>query len=486
VTANDIQSADDIKTASDIETLRQVALALWCENERLKAENARLREQAEHGRKRRYGRSSERRKRETATAEREPTPKRGHGPTPQPRLQVETEYVPLSEERTCEYCNGTFGPIDGMTEDSEVVTVIERRFVVKQVKRQKYRCRCGIGLITAPAPPKLLPGGRYSLEFATHVAVEKYLMHVPLARQCRDMQRRGLKTTTQALYDQNEALARLWQPVYQLLPEYQSGSDVVGMDETQWLVMLKGSPSKRWWVWSITTPDAVFYHIAPSRGAAVAASLLGDYTGVVVCDGYSAYKSLAKQTSDIRLALCWSHVRRKFVEAEPNYPTCNDALALIGELFALDRDTPNPALLSGDAKLAACAARMQARQERAPAILAKLLDWAKKQQGLPTSGLRRAIAYMDNRWDDLQVFLEDPFVPLDNNATERALRTVVLGRKNHYGSRSQRGTEVAALFYSILETAVLNGLDPSQYMVEGTRALLGGAPPRSVLPISRH
>jgi transposase len=142
--------------------------------------------------------------------------------------------------------------------------------------------------------------------------------------------------------------------------------------------------------------------------------------------------------------------------------------------------------LAGDAKLAACAARMQARQERAPRILAELRGWAKKQRGLPKSSLRIAIDYMLNRWDSLGVFLEDPFVPLDNNATERALRSVALGRKNHYGSRSQRGTEVAALFYSILETAVLNGLDPSQYMVEGTRALLGGAPPRSVLPISRH
>ena len=479
---------NDIEIANDIETLRQIALALWRENERLKTELARLREQVEHGRKRRHGRSSERRKRKSPKAKnpKSSEPKRGHGPTPQPRLQVETEHVTLSEERTCAYCDGTFGPIDGMTEDSEVVTVIERRFVVKQVKRQKYRCRCGIGLITAPAPLKLIPGGRYSLEFAIHVAVEKYLMHMPLARQCRDMQRRGLVTTTQVLYDQIEALARVWQPVYQLLPQYQLGYDVVGMDETGWLVMQKGSPSKRWWVWSITTPDAAFYHIAPSRGAAVAASLLGDFNGIVVCDGYSAYQSLAKQRSDFRLALCWSHVRRKFFEAEPNHPTCSEALDLIGELFQIDRDTADPARLAGDDKLAASAARMQARQERAPSILAKLLDWAKQQRGLPKSGLRRAIDYMVKHWDSLRAFLEDPFVPLDNNASERALRTVVLGRKNHYGSRSQRGTEVAALFYSILETAVLNGLDPSQYMREATRALLDGAPPRSVLPIARH
>jgi transposase len=475
----------DITIANDIEALRHIALELLRENQRLKAEIERLREQMERARKHRYGRSSERRPKKSTQAK-EPKPHRGHGPTPQPKLPVEPELVTLSEERTCPYCNGSFEPLDGMTEDSEMVTVVERRFVVKKVMRQKYRCQCGIGLITAPAPPKLIPGGRYSPEFAVHVAVEKYLMHMPLARQCRAMGHRGLRTTTQALYDQIEALARLWQPVYELLSEYQLGDDIIGMDKTWWPVMEKDSLSKRWWVWSITAPDAVFHHIAPSRASAVAESMLGNFQGIVVCDGYAVYESLAKKRSGLRLALCWSHVRRKFFEAEANHPVCSEALDLIGELFAIDRDTADPARLAGDARLVALAARMQARQERAPSILAKLLTWAEQQRGLPSSGLRRAIQYMVDHWSSLGVFLEDPLVPLHNNATERALRDVVLGRKNHYGSRSQRGTEVAALFYSIIETAELNGLDPSQYMLDATRELLAGAPPRSVLPISRH
>ena len=478
-------TVNDIESISDIETLREIALLLLRENERLASELAQQREQLENLRKRRYGRSSERRQRKPAAAE-EPKPKHGHGPTPQPRLPVEPELVTLAEERTCPYCKGTFEPIEGMTEDSEMITVVERRYVLKQVKRQKYRCKCGINLLTAPAPPKLIPGGRYSPEFAVHVVADKFLIHMPLARQCRDMGYRGLETTTQVLYDQSEALAHLWQPVYGLLLLHLLGNDVLGLDETPWLLMRNGAPSERWWVWSISAPDGVFHHIAPSRGAAVPASLLGDFQGIIVCDGYKAYESLAKRCGDIRLALCWAHVRRKFIQAEPNHPTCSEALDLIGELFAIDRDTEDPAQLAGDAKLEAMAARMQARQERAPPILEKLLDWAKNQSGLPKSGLRKAIDYMVGHWDGLTVFLEDPFVPLHNNATERALRGVVLGRKNHYGSRSKRGTEVAALFYSILETAVLNGLEPRQYLLEGTRALLDGAPPHSVLPFSRR
>ena len=102
--------------------------------------------------------------------------------------------------------------------------------------------------------------------------------------------------------------------------------------------------------------------------------------------------------------------------------------------------------------------------------------WALSQRALPKSPLGKAIAYMGSLWDGLQVFLEHPGVPVDNNATERALRRVVLGRKNHYGSRSQRGTEVAALFYSLLETTRLVDVDPYDYLRDATLSALAGEP----------
>jgi transposase len=370
-----------------------------------------------------------------------------------------------------------------MTEDSERVTVVERKFVLQQIQRQKYRCDCGIGVTTAPAPPALIPGGRYSLEFAIHVAVDKYLHHLPLDRQRRSMRRQGLLVTTQALWDQIEALARLWTPVYELLREYILGEDVVGVDETWWRYLDK-KPSKRWWVWSLACPSAVWYRIAPSRSSKLAASVLQGFSGTIVCDAYSAYETLARGDRELRLALCWAHARRKFVDALPRYAECEQALNLIGELFAIDRDTEDPALLEGDAKLAAAEARRRARAERAPPLLDALRAWALAQRGLPKSDLRRAIDYLLGHWKGLTTFVDDPFVPLDNNRTERALRSVVLGRKNHYGSRSQRGTEVAALFYSILETAAQNGVDPARYMCRATYALLNGAPPQAVLPLS--
>lgn len=247
---------------------------------------------------------------------------------------------------------------------------------------------------------------------------------------------------------------------------------------------MNNRPSKRWWVWSMTVPDAIWYGIAPSRSAKTAAGFIGDFEGTIVCDAYKAYETLARQSPDIRLALCWSHARRKFVEAEPHYPQCAEAIDLIGQLFALERETADPALLVGDEKLAAIDRRLQLRSDRTPPILENLRSWAYEQRGLPKSGLRRAIDYMLGHWRGLTTFLDDPFVPIHNNASERAMRSVVLGRKNHLGSKSERGTEVAAVLYTLCETAYLNGLDPYRYLVDATYAMLKdpGAVPLPLAP----
>ena len=222
----------------------------------------------------------------------------------------------------------------------------------------------------------------------------------------------------------------------------------------------------------MTVPDAVWYGIAPSRSAKTAAGFLGDFEGTLVCDAYKAYETISKNNPNIILALCWSHARRKFIEAEPHYPQCAEAIDMMGELFAIDRETADPNLLHGDEKMTAMEERLATRSERAPPILEKLREWCLEQRGLPKSGLRKAIDYTLRHWQGLTVFIDDPFIPLTNNHTEREMRTVVLGRKNHLGSKSQRGTEVAAVLYTLIETAYLNGLDPFKYLVDATYAML--------------
>jgi transposase len=426
-----------------------------------------------------FGPSSERRPRPTADEPTPPVPRRGHGPTRQLKLpRVEVVHELPAAEQTCPQCGGTLKEWRGQTEDSEEITVVERRFVLVQHQRKKYRCACNGCVQTAPAPPRLAArpdarGNRYSAEFAVEVAVNKYLDHLPLERQARVMSREGLTIESQTLWDQIDALATVLQPTYEALRGYVLSAPVIGADETWWR-LLGGPEKKRWWAWSVSRDDAVTYTILESRSQAAARQVLNGYRGVVVADGYGAYDALARAGPSFTLAHCWAHVRRKFHDAEPHYPEpCAEVLALIGQLYAVERRFPDADLgADEDLRAAARDLRARARREHSAPIIEAIRAWAHRQRALPESSLGKAIAYMLGLWAGLSRFLDDPRIALDNNATERGLRGMVVGRKNHYGSRSKRGTEVAALFYSLIESAKLGGVEPKAYLLHATRAAL--------------
>jgi transposase len=284
------------------------------------------------------------------------------------------------------------------------------------------------------------------------------------------MRREGLNIDSQTLWDQVDVLARVLQPTYKALARHVLEAEVVGADETWWRLMEKKG-SKRWWVWSLTRDDAVFYRTHPSRSQEAARQVLNGYDGIVMADGYSAYDALSRAGPSFTLAHCWAHARRKFIEAEPHFPEpCRTVLDLIGRLYAVEAEVPSPTDPSDRAE--ALALRHRLRQEQSRPLVREIQNWALAQRALPESSLGKAIAYMLGLWKGLTRFLDDPRIPIDNNATERGLRGVVLGRKNHYGSRSERGTQVAALFYSLLESAKLAGIEPKLYLLTATRAAL--------------
>ena len=150
---------------------------------------------------------------------------------------------------------GGCGPRRARCETVAKSTVIERQYKLVHHLRRKYRCQCPGVTVTAPGPVKLIARGRYSLQFAIQVAIDKYLHHMPLARQVREMQSLGLLIDTQTLWDQLNVLAGYLAHSYELVRHYILGADVVGADETWWRVMQESS-SKRWWVWAISTHDA--------------------------------------------------------------------------------------------------------------------------------------------------------------------------------------------------------------------------------------
>jgi transposase len=447
-------------------------------HERLQQELDLLKELLQRREQALFGDSSERRPHPSAPAPVLPTaPAPGHGPRQQPLLpRTEVTHVLEPAEQQCPVCGGALEEMKGQTEDAEEVTVIERQFVLVTHRRQKYRCRCNASVVTAPGPPKLRAGSRYSPEFAVEAAAAKWLDHIPLERQVRIMRREGLEIDSQTLWDQVNTLAYHLEPTYGALGERVLASPVIGADETWWRLMGSGK-EKRWWVWAATGPDAVYYKIQDTRSTRGARALLGDYRGVVVVDGYGVYQSLSRagpQSPGFRLANCWAHCRRKYAEIEANYPEpCGQILDLIGELYGVEQRLPRwDPLAPEDERAVVLAERRALRQEHSRPITERIRAWALAQHPLPRSDLGQAVRYMLELWPGLTVFLDDPRVPLDTNATERGLRGVVVGRKNHYGSRSHRGIQVAAIFYSLFESAKLCGVEPKSYVLAATHAAI--------------
>lgn len=487
-----------LSTEKDIELLRQAALLLEAENKRLAAEVVDLTRQllVAQGKdkeqlqlrliqleqrlaaqnKKLFGESSEKRADGPGgSADEKKKPQKGHGPTPQPKLlEVEVEHDLDEADKVCPSCGGGLEPWDGQFEETEEVDVLERRFVLKKHKQKKYRCGCGACVETAPAPSRLFPAARYSIDVAIEIVILKYVDHMPLERQARIFLREGLDVTSQTLWDYLDRVARLLEPAYDRLQAYILLEPVLGADETWWRVAGKGQDSKRWHAWAASTASAIYFLIEDSRSTEAAKALLPEYAGVVMCDGYGAYESLAKTNARLVLAHCWAHVRRKFIDIETGFPQeSKEIVDLIGELYAVEADCPRgPA---GDER------RRALRNERSRAIVQRIGAWmyTTYPNTLPEGGLAKAIRYMGGMWVGLLRFLDDPRIPLDNNGTERGLRGPVVGRKNHYGSRSLRGTEVAALLYSLLESAKLAGIEPKAYL----RLALQAALAHEVIPL---
>jgi transposase len=484
-----------IDQIDDLDTIKQAALLLEKENARLHkrlrallSENAalrgeegqkqyelelvRLQEQLNAMQRKLYGASTERRpkgKNKKRDKDRATPPS---GRREQKSLPIEEVSHHLDEaDCVCAECGKELCVWEGQTEDSEEIDVVTRSFVLKKHRKQKYRCQCGAAPVTAPGPLRLPGGGLYSIDFAIEAALSKYWLHVPLERQVRDMMRSGLDMSTSTLWDQLEKLARVLDLSYEALQGYVVKNSLVHADETRWRLLKSGG--KTWWVWSISRHDAVYYRLNPSRGHEVVVDLLDGFDGVLMVDDYAGYQAARKLLPKTILVLCWAHVRRKFVTAAASYPECDEALEHIDRLFEIERDLPNWQVIT-DPKLRknALIQIQGTRAQRSKPIVGALLAWAKEQRSLPGSTLRNALEYMTTNWADLIRFIVEPRAPMSNNAAERTLRGPVVGRKNHLGSKSQRGTQVAALFYSLIESAKLSGKDPAAYLRAAVEAAI--------------
>lgn len=383
----------------------------------------------------------------------------GSGPTEQPLLPVVEQTFELDDADTiCPSCGGELTPMKGQFETSEMIDVVEVSYRVVQVKQQKYACKCGGCIETAPGPERAIAGGRYSLDFAIKVAIDKYLDHIPLARQERILRRHGLTVTTQTLWDQLQALGRRLESASRALLARTLAEPVIGLDQTGW-PRLDGKGETPWQMWCLTAPGIVVHRIREDKSANTFRDLMGGYAGTIVCDALKTHEAGARGNDAIALAGCWAHVFRKFEEAEPDHPEASLAMKWIGQLYEIDERA------EGD-----LAKKTELRRTESAEVIATMKTWLWSQAALKTLSIGNAAAYVVANWDRLTRFVGDARIPLDNNATERGIRGPVVGRKNHYGSKSRRGTEIAAVFYTLLETAKLTGVDPATYLREAALA----------------
>jgi transposase len=255
---------------------------------------------------------------------------RGHGRRAYATLPVVVEVCGLRPaEKHCAVCGEAFRPFPGPEESTMIEVQVQAH--VRRIQRQRYYkgCRCphSPGIVSAPPAPRLIPKSPIGVSVWTEVLLDKYLYGRPTARLCQALQHQGVPLSQGTVTDGLRKITPLFEPVMDALRARQMGEKLFHGDETRWDVFeeMQGKVGHRWYLWVTRSASVVFYHMAPSRGAAVPkahfAGLRPDVVQVVlVCDRYSAYKSLAKEYDEIVLAYCWAHVRRDFLNAARSWP----------------------------------------------------------------------------------------------------------------------------------------------------------------------
>ena len=358
---------------------------------------------------------------------------------------------------------------------------LESQYTLIRHRRKKYRktCHCPQPLVTAPAPPKLFPGGLYSMEFWIQVLVDKYAFGMPLERQASKMQTENLTVSTGVLCDGLQKTVALLEPLYELMLQNIAFEKLIHADETRWwnwaACYQQDAALKQHWLWGFFSASYHVFVISPSRGANVVKDALGQgeqqtIVPIIVCDRHKAYRCANT------LAYCWAHVRRDFLNLQTKYP--NDKavvewaqtwLQLIQDLYAL-----HALRLQQRDKALQC----DAYQKQLQTTLDSMQPLMDARHDHPAQIAQSKS--MREHWVGLTRFLDDPEIPLDNNLAERGLRTPVVGRKNYYGTHSDQSTRATAIAYSILSTCKLHRLDPKKFLLRYLTAQIPrqGAPPQ--------
>jgi transposase len=394
------------------------------------------------------------------------------------------ERVVLPAPCACPACGGT--RLSKLGEDvTETLEVIPRQWKVLQTVRERFSCRDCETITQPPAPFHVVPRGWAGPSFLAMLLFEKYGQHQPLNRQAERFAREGVPLSLSTLADQVGAVTFALMPLYRRIEAHVLSAERLHGDDTTVPVMAKVKTDvARLWVYvrddrpfAGADPPAALFHYSRDRRGEHPRAHLASWSGILQADAYGGYGELyrdGRAPGPVLEAGCFAHARRKFFEladvegaarkksrgehAKLIYPIALEAVQRIDALFDIERAINGKPI----------ADRLAVREELSAPLMTELHAWLKEQVAKLSRNhdLAKAINYMLRRWDALTRFLADGRVCITNNAAERALRCVPLGRKAWLFCGSDRGGQRAAILYTLIQTARLNDVDPQAWLAD--------------------
>lgn len=370
----------------------------------------------------------------------------------------EVRHTVAPHKRHCPKCGGTDLRPLGEGRATVVYEYVPARLERQVHVRETLACRCGEGVVTAEAP-KAIEKGQYGPGLIAHVVTSKCCDSIPLYRQAKVLSRAGVPIARTTLGDLFHAAARATEPLYRRLLELIQFEDYVRADETPQRVLAEGK-TRRAYVWTFRTDKLIAYVHSHGRSGETAVNVLGDTKGYLQVDGFTGYNSVTQPNRRTRVG-CWAHVRRRFHEALSTAPEAQVALDSILQLYRVE-ETAKASGIVGTAE------HLALRRGQSVALIDSIRDWLMLEEPRhpPKSPLGQAIRYTRGQWEALGQFLNDPRLELDNNASERALRTIALGRKNYLFVGNDKAGENLAGLFSLLATCEQNGVNPEAYLAD--------------------
>lgn len=392
----------------------------------------------------------------------------GHGRRDYSHLPTTEDTSLLPDDQCCcQHCGQPFAPFPGS--DDTTVLEVEVKAHRRLIHRQRYRptCNCGVhpGVVTAPAPPRLIPKSPFGISIWVSVLLDKYLFYRPTQRLLADWRSHGLDLAPSAITGGLKRLLPLFEPLYDALIQRSQQQTFWHADETRWLVFasVEGKVGYQWYLWLFHNDEAAVFVLATGRSHEVPEQHFGPVEGgILVVDRYAAYPAIDKVKAGlIVLALCWAHQRRDFIEVGRSWPRQRTwALTWLERIRALYRLNSRRLELREDSE-----GFEQRDRDLRQAVETMAAQAEQELQEPSLAPARRAVLEsLGKHWTGLTVFVDHPEVPMDNNKAERTERGPVVGRKNYYGSGAVWAGRLAAIQFSLLATLQQWGLNPRAWL----------------------